>query len=97
MPAYTAAKAAIHGLTRGLARDLGPYNIRVNTVVPGWIITERQMKLWLTPEADSERARQQCLPERVMPDHVTALTLFLAADDSAACTAQEFTVDGGWI
>ncbi len=97
MPAYTAAKAAVHGLTRGLARDLGPYNIRANTIVPGWIITERQLTLWLTPEADAERARQQCLPERVMPDHVTALALFLAADDSAACTAQEFTVDGGWI
>ncbi|GAN79159.1 SDR family NAD(P)-dependent oxidoreductase [Acidocella aminolytica] len=97
MPAYTAAKAAIHGLTRGLARDLGPYNVRVNTIVPGWIITERQLALWLTPEADAERARQQCLPERVMPDHVTAMALFLAADDSAACSAQEFTVDGGWI
>lgn len=97
MPAYTAAKAAIHGLTRGLARDLGPYNVRVNTLVPGWIMTERQLKLWLTPEADAERARQQCLPARVMPDHVTALALFLAADDSGACTAQEYVVDGGWI
>lgn len=97
MPAYTAAKAAIHGLTRGLARDLGPYHVRVNTIVPGWIITERQLNLWLTPEADAERARQQCLPFRIMPDHVTAMALFLAADDSAGCTAQEFTVDGGWI
>lgn len=97
MPAYTAAKAAIHGLTRGLARDLGPYNIRVNTVVPGWVITDRQLKLWLTPEADAERARTQCLPARIMPDHLTAMVLFLAADDSAACTAQEFIVDAGWI
>lgn len=97
MPAYSAAKAAIHGMTRGLARDLGPYNIRVNTLVPGWVITERQLKLWLTPEADAERAQAQCLPSRILPDHITAMALFLAADDSAGCTAQEFVVDGGWV
>ena len=97
MPAYTAAKAAIHGLTRGLARDLGPYNIRVNTLVPGWVMTERQLKLWLTPEADAERARAQCLPYHIMPAHITAMALFLAADDSSGCTAQEFIVDGGWV
>lgn len=96
MPAYTAAKAAIHGLTRGLARDLGPYNIRVNTLVPGWVITDRQLKLWLTPEADAEREKSQCLPDRILPDHITAMALFLAADDSAACTAHEFIVDAGW-
>ena len=65
MPAYTAAKAAIHGLTRGLARDLGRDNIRVNTLVPGWVMTQRQMRLWLTPEADAAREREQCLPLRV--------------------------------
>lgn len=97
MPAYTAAKAAVHGLTRGLARDLGPYNIRVNTLVPGWVMTDRQLKLWLTPEADAERARAQCLPARIMPEHITAMALFLAADDSSGCTAQEFIVDGGWV
>lgn len=97
MPAYSAAKAAIHGMTRGLARDLGPYNIRVNTLVPGWVITDRQLKLWLTPEADAERARTQCLPSRILPDHITAMALFLASDDSAGCTAQEFIVDGGWV
>lgn len=97
MPAYSAAKAAVHGMTRGLARDLGPYNIRVNTLVPGWVITERQLKLWLTPEADAERARTQCLPSRILPDHITAMALFLASDDSAGCTAQEFIVDGGWV
>lgn len=97
MPAYTAAKAAIHGLTRGLARDLGPYNIRVNTLVPGWVTTERQLRLWLTPEADAERARTQCTPGRVLPDHITAMALFLASDDGAGCTAQEFVVDGGWV
>lgn len=97
MPAYTAAKAGIHGLTRGLARDLGKFNIRANTLVPGWVMTERQIALWLTPEADAEREKGQCLPARVMPDHIAAMTLFLAADDSAACTAQEYIVDGGWI
>lgn len=96
MPAYTAAKAAVHGLTRGLARDLGRDNIRVNTLVPGWVMTQRQIKLWLTPEADAARAQEQCLPLRVMPEHIAAMALFLAADDSIACTAQEFVVDGGW-
>jgi NAD(P)-dependent dehydrogenase (short-subunit alcohol dehydrogenase family) len=96
MPAYTAAKAAIHGLTRGLARDLGGDNIRVNTLVPGWVMTQRQLSLWLTPEADAARAREQCLPLRVLPEHIAAMALFLAADDSVACSAQEFVVDGGW-
>ena len=96
MPAYTAAKAAIHGLTRGLARDLGRDNIRVNTLVPGWVMTQRQLRLWLTPEADAAREREQCLPLRVLPEHIAAMALFLAADDSVACSAQEFIVDGGW-
>jgi D-xylose 1-dehydrogenase len=96
MPAYTAAKAAVHGLTRGLARDLGRDNIRVNTLVPGWVMTQRQLKLWLTPEADAEREQGQCLPLRVQPEHIAAMALFLAADDSLACSAQEFVVDGGW-
>jgi len=96
MPAYTAAKAAIHGLTRGLARDLGGDNIRVNTLVPGWVMTARQLKYWLTPEADADREHRQCLKLRVMPDHIAAMALFLAADDSAACSSQEFVVDAGW-
>jgi NAD(P)-dependent dehydrogenase (short-subunit alcohol dehydrogenase family) len=97
MPAYTAAKAAVNGLTRGLARDFGPHNIRVNTLVPGWVMTERQLKLWLTPEADAERAKRQCLELRVQPDHIAAMALFLAADDSAACTNQQYIVDAGWV
>jgi len=97
MPAYTAAKAAVNGLTRGLARDFGGFNIRVNTLVPGWVMTERQLKLWLTPEADAERAKRQCLPLRVQPDHIAAMALFLAADDSVACTNQQYIVDGGWV
>ncbi len=97
MPAYTAAKAAVNGLTRGLARDFGPFNIRVNTLVPGWVMTERQLKLWLTPEADAERAQRQCLELRVQPEHIAAMALFLAADDSAACTNQQYIVDAGWV
>jgi NAD(P)-dependent dehydrogenase (short-subunit alcohol dehydrogenase family) len=96
MAGYTAAKAAIHALTRGMARDLGPAKIRVNTVLPGWVMTERQMTLWLTPEADAMRANAQCLKDRVMPVDIARMVLFLASDDARMCSAQEFTVDGGW-
>lgn len=93
---YTTSKAAVSGLTRGLARDLGPYNIRVNTVTPGWVMTERQLKLWVDAEAEKEIDRSQCLKGRVMPWHIARMILFLASDDAAMCTAQEFIVDGGW-
>jgi D-xylose 1-dehydrogenase len=96
MPAYTTSKAGIEGLTRGLARDLGPHGIRVNCVIPGWIMTERQMTKWLTPEADAERARSQCLSDKLLPADVARLVLWLAADDSRMCTAQNWVVDGGW-
>jgi NAD(P)-dependent dehydrogenase (short-subunit alcohol dehydrogenase family) len=96
MPAYVTAKAAVQGLTRGLARDLGPDNIRVNTVVPGWIMTERQLKLWVTPESEADIARNQCLPGKLYPDDVARMVLWLAADDSRMVTAQDFVVDGGW-
>jgi NAD(P)-dependent dehydrogenase (short-subunit alcohol dehydrogenase family) len=97
MPAYSASKAAVHGLTRSVARDLGPSNIRVNTVLPGWVLTERQKTLWLTPEADRDRERAQCLKSGVQPVDLARMVLFLASDDSRMCTSQEFTVDGGWI
>ena len=97
MPAYTASKAAIEGLSRGLARDLGPDRIRVNIVVPGWIMTERQMTLWLTPEAEAGLMRDQCLKEKVYPADVARLVLWLAADDSRMCTSQSWVVDGGWL
>jgi NAD(P)-dependent dehydrogenase (short-subunit alcohol dehydrogenase family) len=93
---YTTAKAAVSGLTRGLARDLGPHNIRVNTVTPGWVMTERQMKLWLDEEGEKAIDANQCLPGRLQPWHVARMVLFLASDDGAMCTAQEFIVDGGW-
>jgi NAD(P)-dependent dehydrogenase (short-subunit alcohol dehydrogenase family) len=96
MPGYTAAKSAVVGLTRGLARDLGPHNIRVTCVVPGWIMTERQIRLWLTPEAEAELLRRQCLKRKLVPEDVARAVLFFAADDSAGCTAQSYVVDAGW-
>jgi NAD(P)-dependent dehydrogenase (short-subunit alcohol dehydrogenase family) len=97
MPAYTSAKAAVAGLTKSLARDFGPDNIRVNQVVPGWVMTERQRTLWLTPEGDRMIDERQCLKRRVMPVDLARMILFLASDDSAVCTSQSFVVDGGWL
>ena len=97
MPAYVTAKAGIEGLTRGLARDLGPHNIRVNCVIPGWIMTERQIRLWLTPAGEAELMEKQCLKEKLYPPDVARMVLWLAADDSRMCTNQNFVVDGGWI
>lgn len=96
MSVYTAAKAAVNGLTRALARDFGQYNIRVNTVVPGWVMTPRQRALWLDAEGERTLDREQCLPGRLMPEDLARMVLFLAADDSKMCTAQEFIVDAGW-
>ena len=95
MPAYTTAKAAVEGLTKGMARDLGPDGIRVNTVIPGWIMTQRQIDLWLTPEAEKDLMRAQCLKEKVYPVDVARLVLWLASDDSRMCTSQLWVVDGG--
>jgi NAD(P)-dependent dehydrogenase (short-subunit alcohol dehydrogenase family) len=97
MPAYLSAKAAVTGLTRALARDLGPLGIRVNAIVPGWIMTERQVQLWLTPEGEQELLRRQCLKRKLMPEDVARVVLFFAADDSGACTSQSYIVDGGWV
>lgn len=96
MPAYVTAKSAVEGLTRGLARDLGPDGIRVNCLVPGWIMTERQIKLWLTPAGEAELMAKQCLKEKLYPPDVARMVLWLAADDSRMVTAQSFVVDGGW-
>ncbi|MGY3450245.1 SDR family NAD(P)-dependent oxidoreductase [Bradyrhizobium sp. USDA 4353] len=97
MPCYTTAKSAIQGLTRALARDLGPANIRVNSILPGWTITERQRKLWLTPEGEAELMQRQCLKRKIMPDDIARVVLFFASDDSGACTNQNYIVDGGWV
>lgn len=93
---YATAKAGIEGLTRSLARDLGPDGIRVNCLIPGWTMTERQLARWVTPEAEREIDRAQCLPGRVMPADIARMALWLAADDSGMCTAQTWVVDGGW-
>jgi NAD(P)-dependent dehydrogenase (short-subunit alcohol dehydrogenase family) len=95
MPAYTTAKAAVEGLTKGMARDLGPDGIRVNTVIPGWIMTKRQIDLWLTKEAEEQLMRLQCLKTKVYPPDVARMVLWLAADDSRMCTSQLWVVDGG--
>jgi len=92
---YQAAKAAVIGLTRGLARDLGPDRIRLNSITPGWIMTQRQIELWLTPEAEADLLKAQCLKEKVYPPDIARMALFLAADDSRLITAQDFVVDGG--
>ncbi|HTI57300.1 MAG TPA: SDR family oxidoreductase [Verrucomicrobiae bacterium] len=97
MPAYLSAKAAVAGLTRALARDLGPRGIRVNCIVPGWIMTERQITLWLTPQGEEELMRRQCLKRKLVPEDIARVVLFLAADDSDACTNQSYVVDGGWV
>ena len=95
-PVYATTKAAVIGLTRSLARDIGKHGIRVNTVTPGWVMTQRQLDLWVDDAARAEIAKSQCLPGALMPDDIAAMVLFLAADDSAMCTAQDFVVDGGW-
>jgi D-xylose 1-dehydrogenase len=96
-PAYVTSKAAIYGMTRALAREFGPHNIRVNCLVPGWVMTERQVKLWLTAEGEKQIEERQCLPSRLQPSDIARVALFLAADDSAMCTSQQFIVDGGWV
>jgi NAD(P)-dependent dehydrogenase (short-subunit alcohol dehydrogenase family) len=92
---YQAAKAAVIGMTRGLARDLGPDKIRLNAITPGWIMTQRQIDLWLTPEAEADLMKAQVLKEKVYPADIARMALFLASDDSRLISAQNFVVDGG--
>jgi NAD(P)-dependent dehydrogenase (short-subunit alcohol dehydrogenase family) len=94
---YVTAKAAIVGMTRALAHELGPSNIRVNCVLPGAILTERQRKLWMSAEYEAEVLSRQSLKRHLMPEEVARLILFLAADDSAGITNQNHIIDGGWI
>lgn len=96
-PAYATAKAAVHGLTRTMARDLGDHRIRVNTVVPGWIMTERQKELWVTPEAIEKHRARQCLPDLIEPVYVARMVVFLASDDAAMCSANNYMVEAGSI
>ncbi|RDJ21739.1 SDR family NAD(P)-dependent oxidoreductase [Bosea caraganae] len=97
MAAYTASKSGVIGLTRSLARDYGPFNIRVNAIAPGWIMTERQIEKWLTPEGEAELMRRQCLKRHLVPNELAKFTVFLASEEASACTAQHYVVDGGWV
>jgi NAD(P)-dependent dehydrogenase (short-subunit alcohol dehydrogenase family) len=94
-PGYAIAKSAVEGITRTMARTFGPHGVRVNTVLPGWVPTERQLTKWWSPEGEAGTMRDQALKRRIMPDEFAQMVLFLAADDGAACTAQQFIVDGG--
>jgi NAD(P)-dependent dehydrogenase (short-subunit alcohol dehydrogenase family) len=97
MPGYTSSKAGIYGLTRGMATDLGKHGIRVNTLEPGWVMTERQLTMWVTEQTQKDMDAGMALKGRVMPDDIARAALFLAADDSAMISAQVITVDGGWV
>ncbi len=97
MPGYVAAKAGLIGLTKALARDYGADNIRVNAILPGWVVTERQLEKWLTPEAEAEWAKLVALKSRILPSDVASLALFLAADDSSKITGQQFIIDAGRV
>jgi D-xylose 1-dehydrogenase len=97
LPAYVTAKAGIVGLTRTLARELGEANIRVNCVAPGAIMTERQRRLWMTPDYLAEIMQRQSLKRELTPEDVARLVLFLASDDSAGITGQSYVIDGGWV
>jgi D-xylose 1-dehydrogenase len=96
-PVYTTSKAAVHGLTRGMARDLGQHRIRVNTLVPGWTMTDRQKRLWVTPDGMARQLQAQCLPDPIEPVYVARMALFLASDDAAMCTANNYMVEAGSI
>lgn len=93
---YATAKSSVMGLTRSLAKELGAHRIRINVVSPGWVMTERQLRLWAVPNMERTLASQQCLPDPIQPHHLAGMVLFLASDDAKACTAQEFVVDAGF-
>lgn len=95
-PVYVTSKSGVQGMTRGLARDLGPFNIRVNTLVPGWVMTDKQKRLWLDDAGRRAIKEGQCIDAELMPEHLARAALFLASDDSRMMTAQDVVVDGGW-
>jgi D-xylose 1-dehydrogenase len=97
MSVYITAKAGIVGLTRTVAHEVGKDNIRVNAILPGAILTEKQRRLWITPEYSAEILANQAIKRHLVPDEVVRLALFLAADDSSAITGQSHIVDGGWV
>jgi NAD(P)-dependent dehydrogenase (short-subunit alcohol dehydrogenase family) len=96
-PCYAIAKSSVNGLTRGLAAPLGEHRIRVNTVTPGWVMTERQLKMNIDAQTEQALRKAQCLPDLLQGEDIARIVLFLASDDGAMCSAQEFKVDGGWM
>jgi len=97
LPVYAASKAGIHGFTKSLARYYGGDKIRCNTVVPGWVITDRQKELWLDDDGRKVQMDRQCLKEDLLAHDLARMVLFLASDDARMCTSQNFIVDAGWI
>ena len=97
MAAYTAAKSGVVGMTRSFARDLGEFNIRVNSVVPGWVMTQRQIDIWLNKESEEELMKKQCLKKKLMPNEIAQAVLFFSSDQSSGCTNQSYIVDKGWL
>ena len=96
-PCYAVAKSSVNGLTRGLAAPLGAHRIRINTVTPGWVMTERQIKLNIDAREEQALREAQCLPDLLQGEDIARMVLFLASDDGAMCSAQEFKVDAGWM
>ena len=94
---YVTTKAAVVGTTRAMAHEVGKDNIRVNAIMPGAVLTERQKRLWLTEAYTTEVLQNQALKRMILPEEVARLTLFLAADDSSAITNQSYVIDAGWI
>jgi NAD(P)-dependent dehydrogenase (short-subunit alcohol dehydrogenase family) len=97
MAAYTAAKSGVVGLSRSFARDLGEFNIRVNSVVPGWVMTQRQIDLWLNEESEKELMHRQCLKEKLTPHELAQAVLFFSSEQASGCTNQSYVVDKGWL
>ena len=97
MAAYTAAKSGVVGLSRSFARDLGEFNIRVNSVVPGWVMTQRQIDLWLNDESEKELMHRQCLKEKLTPHELAQAVLFFSSEQASGCTNQSYVVDKGWL
>lgn len=96
MAAYTASKSAVLGLTRSLARDFGEHGVRVNALAPGWIMTERQLEHWVTPETEKDIYKNQCLKRRLLPEDIARVAVFLTSEEASAITNQHYVVDGGW-
>lgn len=97
MIAYTTAKSAVHGITRSLVQEFGEHGVRMNTLIPGWVMTERQREKWLDAAGDAELKAGQALKDYVQPDDLANMILFLCADDSRMCAGQQFFVEGGWL